>query len=73
MCVTSTGAPGTVQGMGDLAVSVIMGLMILAGVAVIVYVLRNRLEEPDLASERSAETSRAEAQAQANHSNMGPM
>ena len=59
--------------MGDLVGTVVLFLMIAAGTGVIVYVLRNRADVPDLPTERSNEISRAEAQAQNNHSNMGPM
>lgn len=49
-----------------------MLLMVLAGAGVIVYVLRNRLDAPDLASERSNEQGRAHAGERSNHSGMGP-
>lgn len=58
--------------MEGLAVTIIMLLMVLAGAGVIVYVLRNRLDAPDLASERSNEQGRAHAGERSNHSGMGP-
>ena len=71
--MTPSSLTGTVEAVDSLPGTLALLVMILAGVAVIVYVLRNRLDEPDLPSERSNEMSRAEAQAQGNHSNMGPM
>ena len=59
--------------MGDLAITVIMLMMIVAGASVIAYVLRNRLDVPDLPSEQSNEMSRAEGLARGHDSNMGPM
>lgn len=70
--MTAPAAAGTIEDMGDLVVTVIMLLMIVAGAGVVVYVLRNRLDVPDLPSERSAEMGRAHAVERGNHSNMGP-
>ncbi len=58
--------------MGDLAVTVIMLAMIVAGAGVILYVLRNRQDAADLPSERFSEMGRAHAVERSNHSNMGP-
>jgi len=58
--------------MGDLVVTLLMLVMIAAGGCVVAYVLRNRLDEPDLPSERANEMARAHAVERGNHSNMGP-
>jgi hypothetical protein len=49
-----------------------MVVMVVAVAAVIRYILRNRLDEPDLPTERSVEQSRAHAGERSNHSGMGP-
>ena len=58
--------------MGDLAVTLAMLVMILAGAGVIAYILRNKLDHPDLPSERSNEMARAQGVERGNHSNLGP-
>lgn len=58
--------------MGDLVVTLVMLAMILAGAGVVVYVLRNRLDVPDLPSERANEMGRAHAVEMGNRSDMGP-
>lgn len=58
--------------MGDLIATVIFAVMIAAGAGVIFYILRHRLDAPDLPSERASEMGRAQAVERGNHSNMGP-
>jgi hypothetical protein len=59
-------------GMESIAVTIIMLAMALACAAVVVHILRNRPDSPDLPSERSAEQARAHAGERSNHSGMGP-
>jgi Tfp pilus assembly protein PilV len=61
-----------VLGVEGLVVTVAMVVMVVAVAAVIRYILRNRLDEPDLPTERSVEQSRAHAGERSNHSGMGP-
>lgn len=70
--MTRLAVAGTVNDMDSLWGSLAMLAMIVAGASVIAYVLRNRLDAPDLPSERSSEMSRAEAQASGERSAMGP-
>jgi hypothetical protein len=58
--------------MGDLAVTLAMLVMVVAGAGVIAYVLRNKVDQPDLPSERANEMARAQAVERGNHSNIGP-
>jgi hypothetical protein len=59
-------------GMEDLVVTLAMLVMVVAGAGVIAYILRNKLDHPDLPSERANEMARAQAVERGNHSNMGP-
>lgn len=56
----------------DVVVTIAMLVMAVVVAAVIRSVLRNRLDEPDLPTERSVEQSRAHAGERSNHSGMGP-
>jgi hypothetical protein len=58
--------------MEDLVVTLAMLVMVVAGAGVIAYILRNKLDHPDLPSERANEMARAQAVERGNHSNMGP-
>lgn len=70
--VTSTSRSGTVDDMGELVITLAMLVMVVAGAGVIAYILRNKLDQPDLPSERANEMARTHAVERGNHSNMGP-
>jgi hypothetical protein len=58
--------------MADLVITLAMLVMVAAGAGVIAYILRNKVDQPDLPSERANEMARAQAVERGNHSNMGP-